>query len=228
MAIRFSNTRKIKKTAENWHVAEVDEAIVKRKFKKHAGRVMFPTTHDLVPSDPSFEPCMIVLGNLLAAGNEVLVTTKPHLAAVSRICRDFQQYKDQIQFRFTITSIHAATLKKWEPGAPSFEERLAALEHAFYAGYKTSISCEPALDEIEDLVRLYDFVIRYVTESFWIGKMNHMAGPATWTSREVVQAFEGKALVRFKDSIRNDVGMPGNTPSLPKGQTTLDISKEAT
>jgi DNA repair photolyase len=223
MAIRFSNTRKIKKTSENWHEMDVDQAIVDKSWRKCKGRVMFPTTHDLVPDDPSFEPCMTVLEKVLAAGNEVLVTTKPHVKAVVRICQDFYQYKDQIQFRFTITSIHADVLKKWEPGAPSFEERLEALEWAFHAGYKTSISCEPALDEIEDIQRLYDFVMPYVTESFWIGRMNHMTGPATWTSHEIFQAFDGKPLVRFKDSIRNEIGMVEKQPALPKGQTRLEV-----
>ena len=57
-------------------------------------------------------------------------------------------------------------LKFWEPGAPSFDERIACLKYAYEAGYATSISCEPMLDDKIDLV--IDAVRPDVTHSIWI------------------------------------------------------------
>ena len=81
MAVRFGRA-----TPETWKFMSVRPSDVERNYRKRQGRVMFPTSHDLIPGDPSFECCMVVLKKLLEAGNEVLVTTKPHLAAVRYIC----------------------------------------------------------------------------------------------------------------------------------------------
>jgi hypothetical protein len=190
----------------------VNEKAVQKGYKKRTGRIMFPTSHDLIPTDPSFESCMIVLGKLLRAGNEVLVTTKPHLDAVKRICSEFEHYKTQIQFRFTITSMNDATLKKWEPGAPSFTERYQALVHAHACGFKTSISCEPALDNIMGIQRLYDWCKNEVTESFWIGTMNYHVPPVRLDPREVYDHFNVIPLIRFKDTITKALGIASAKP----------------
>ena len=88
------------------------------------------------------------------------------------VINQFPNYKNQILFRFTIGSSDSAVLKFWEPNAPDFEERLAALKYAFDMGYKTSVSCEPMLDgNIDDLISK---VSPYVTDSIWLGKMNHL------------------------------------------------------
>jgi DNA repair photolyase len=65
-------------------------------------------------------------------------------------------------------------LKFWEPNAPSFEDRLASLQYAFKQGYRTSISCEPALDgnTFELVQRLSPFVF----DSIWIGLANRLKG----------------------------------------------------
>lgn len=57
-----------------------------------------------------------------------------------------------------------------EPGAPKFDERLRSLRHTFEASYKTSVSCEPFLDE--DIINLYYRIQPFITDSIWIGKMN--------------------------------------------------------
>jgi len=200
MAIRFK-----RKTAENWKVMLVRQHDVDHDYRRRDGRIMFPTSHDLIPTDPSFPACMTVLGKLLKSGNEVLVTTKPHLKAIEHICKNFEQFKGQIQFRFTITSMNDATLHHWEPGAPTFMERFQAAQHAFRLGFKTSISIEPILDTcLEDLLNLYGAVSRVSTESVWLGLMNYVRGGAALAPAEIYRAFKHRdGLVRFKDSIRN-------------------------
>ena len=78
--------------------------------------------------------------------------------------------KEQLLFRFTIGSALDEVLSFWEPGAPVFAERLAALELAWANGYQTSVSCEPMLDGHIDAV--IHQVEPFVTDAIWLGKAN--------------------------------------------------------
>lgn len=77
------------------------------------------------------------------AGNEILFVSKPHLEYILAIYYEFEDYKNNILFRFTIGSVNDETLHFWEPGAASFDERIASLKFAYDTGYQTSISCSP-------------------------------------------------------------------------------------
>ncbi len=165
MAIRFG-----RKTKENWKIMVPNQKAIFKNYNKRTGRVMFPTSHDITLE--SLENSIIVLQKLLKAENEVLITTKPNLYCVKKICERFKDNKDSIQFRFTITSINKENLDFWEPGAPSLEERLDSLKYAYDNEYKTSISIEPFLDS--DPYILVEKLRPFVTESIWIGKMNYI------------------------------------------------------
>lgn len=164
-ALRYGTT-----TIDSWK----DEAINKRKlparFKKRIGITMFPTTHDITPANLDY--CMTFLANILAPGNQVLIVSKPHLACIQAICDRFPQYRQNILFRFTIGSSVNQTLKFWEPGAPSYDERLECLEYAWWAVFKTSISCEPMLDNRID--KVVDAVMPYVRDAVWLGLPNDL------------------------------------------------------
>jgi len=135
-------------------------------------RVMYPSAHDIRPEH--LQENMEFLSHILEAGNEVLIVSKPHLICIKEICKKFAAYKDKILFRFTIGSADDAVLKFWEPGAPGFKERLECLKWAHKKGFATSVSCEPMLDNnIEKVVKK---VSPYVTETIWIGKINHLIG----------------------------------------------------
>ena len=166
MAIRFN-----RKTMDTWNVMKPNQKAIDKGYSKRKGRIMFPTSHDITPE--SLGGCLVVLKKLLDANNEVLITTKPNLNCVKHICNIFYKRKNLIQFRFTITSFDNELLSFWEPQAPSFEERLESLKHAFKLGYKTSISIEPFLDKNPFLL-VYK-LIPFVTESIWIGKMNYIS-----------------------------------------------------
>ena len=139
-----------------------------KKFGKRSGTIMFPTTHDITKSNVN--ECIKALLAMLAAGNQVLVVSKPDPFCIRQVCRSCDQYKDQILFRFTIGSANDRVLKFWEPDAPSFKERIVALREAHLRGFQTSISCEPMLDD------QIGFVIKevkaYVTDAIWLGKAN--------------------------------------------------------
>lgn len=165
MAIRFK-----RKTPENWAEEELNLKQLKKKFKKTDGYIMFPSSHDISPKNLEFS--IVFLKNLLKNNNNILIVTKPHLEVITEICRKFNNYKNNLLFRFTIGSSNTDTLKFWEPNAPSFEERLNSLKLAFDLGYKTSVSCEPILDIYTEA--LIAKIMPFVTDAIWIGKPNFL------------------------------------------------------
>lgn len=165
MSVRFHRS-----TPEDWENEVVNLASLNKRFKKVDGQIMFPSSHDLTPQN--LEHTMKFLGNILKPGNKVLIVTKPHFEVIKCICTLFQDYKDQILFRFTIGSINTETLKFWEPNAPSYEERKECLIYAFSNGFQTSISAEPMLDN--KAVELVADLEQYVTDAIWVGKANSL------------------------------------------------------
>ena len=216
MAKRFGRS-----TDNTWKKMEVKEDVVCKSFKKRPGRVMFPSTHDIFDISPFKEACFTVLRKLLESGNDILITTKPRFGIIRDIDLQFDHYKDQMQFRFTITSDNDRHLKFWEPNAPRFNERLDSLKYAFRKRFKTSVSIEPFLDY--DPTKLVEKIAPFTTESIWIGRMNYI--PRNNLSKEeepcyheirknyetshlweIYTRLNGNPKIRFKDSITNQLG----------------------
>ena len=128
MAVRF---RQVK--PEEWKEERIRWKDVRKRYRHFEGTVMFPSSHDITPQN--LVACLIVLRKLLRAGNKVLVVSKPHLECIRVICRVFEDYKDQILFRFTIGASDNEILSFWEPNAPRFKERLESLRYAFGKGF---------------------------------------------------------------------------------------------
>ena len=228
MASRFK-----RKTSDNWKDEIVDKSKLEKKFKKKQGRFMFPTTHDITPDNLDW--CMAYLENILKAGNEVLIVSKPHPECIQAMCQRFIKYQQQILFRFTIGSTDNATLKFWDQNAPSFDERLEALEYAHRMGFATSVSCEPLLDKnADDLIRQ---VRPYVTDAIWLGKVNMIISrlkinghgdQETMTKankliedlsesyiKELHMRYQNDPNIKWKDSFKKVVGIDiSTTPGL--------------
>jgi len=139
-----------------------------KKPVKQKGTGMFPTTHDI--TENNVDKCIEYLEKQLAIGNKILITSKPHIKCIEKICSKLEKYKKQLLFRFTIGSISDNVLKFWEPNAPTYDERMACLRHAYKKGFETSVSCEPVLDKSISLVVCK--ALPYVTNTIWLGKMN--------------------------------------------------------
>lgn len=210
-------------TPEQWSSCRVIEKEVVKKQPLYPGQVMFPTAHDIVPEN--LEDCLVVLRNLLDAGNRVLVVTKPHLDCVRRICSDFSGAKDRILFRFTITARDLEVLQFWEPHAPDYLERKCCLEYAFNNGFDTSVSVEPMLDTA-DVAAMVRELLPCVSHSIWLGKMNKITERVACDSEEMrleteriergqsnerlFQLFEelgGLKQVRWKESVKEVLGL---------------------
>jgi len=219
MAKRFGRC-----TEETWKEMEINRSVLDRKFRKYNGRVMFPSSHDIVDVPEIKEACFIVIDKLLKAGNELLITTKPKLSITKEIIKHFYYFKGLLQFRFTITSLDNQLLSFWEPNAPSYEERFEALKCAYKSGFKTSVSVEPFLDYTPQT--LVYALSPYITESIWLGPMNYI--PQNGISREdeqqyveirkryeishlkhIYEEIKDFPLIRFKDSMTNRLNMAG-------------------
>jgi len=216
MALRFSRIE----SADDWTEMRVKYSEVRKRRRKLDGRVMFPTTHDITPE--TLDPCREVLRNLLAAGNDVLIVSKPHLSVIEALCRDLMLWREQVTFRFTIGARDESILAYWEPGAPCYEERLASLRLAHKQGYATSVSCEPLLDAT-DAVGLFNELSPHVTDSIWIGKMNRISERASDASPQEIErirrgqsresifgiytALKDRPLIRWKESYKEVIGL---------------------
>jgi len=220
MAVRMGRS-----TAGGWASPLANQRALGRRFRKRSGTIMFPSSHDITPSN--IGECLAVLTRMLEAGNHVLIVTKPDSDCVERLCRELEPHKGRILFRFTIGSADDAILKRWEPGAPSFARRLAALQHAHARGFATSVSCEPMLDARVD--KVVEAVRPFVTDAVWIGKANRLRHAvrinapgneeamrwadellATQTDgaiRDLYARFQADPLIKWKDSIKKVVGL---------------------
>ena len=230
MAVRFKQL-----TAAEWPLERIREHDVNRKHKKYSGRVMFPSSHDITPTN--LDACMTVLEKLLAAGNEVLIVSKPHLDCIRTICDAFERYRDifdvfdghsryRMVFRFTIGAVDDRILSFWEPNAPVYEERKAALKYAFEAGFQTSVSVEPMLDS-KNIDILVSELIPYITDSLWIGEMNYAGrfskyagmpiqnelnriktGQTHKVIRDIYNRYNSNPKIKWKNGIKKMLGLP--------------------
>lgn len=217
MAKRFGRC-----TEATWKDMVVNDKAVTARYGKYKGRVMFPSSHDIIDTPKVIEACFTVLTKLLKAGNETLITTKPNLSVVKKVIRQFQTFDEQIQFRFTITSMNDKSLSFWEPNAPTYEERLESLKYAYKKNFKTSVSIEPFLDyNPQDLVYALS---PFVTESIWLGPMNYIHNHASPNGKgelyagirknyeiehlwDIYRSLVDFPLIRFKDSMNNRLGI---------------------
>jgi DNA repair photolyase len=215
MAVRF---RQVKE--EEWPAMHIRQHDVQRKHKNYGEVVMFPSSHDITKGN--LDACRTVLAKLLAAGNEVLVVSKPDLTCIIALCEACKDFRDNILFRFTIGAMDNGLLSFWVPGAPSYEERRDALKYAFENGFQTSVSAEPMIDAY-NMTGLVAELLPYITETLWIGKMNYL-GRVKVDSAKTADAVErvkasqsddrilaifnslsGLGQIRWKDSIRRVV-----------------------
>ncbi len=154
-----------------WANETIREKDVDKRYKLYDGRVGFPTSHDITPTN--LNDYIFVLKKLLGAGNEILIVSKPNLECIKRICDEAVDSKEEILFRFSIGAMDDNILSFWDTNAPLYPERKESLKYAFDNGFQTSVSMEPLLDSANVVAAATDLV-PYVTDFIWIGKMNHI------------------------------------------------------
>jgi len=130
---------------------------------------MLPGTHDIFPE--ILDETISYFRTHLEIGNKLLIVSKPHLECIQALIKEFKEYKDQIHFRFTITTHNDSLINIWEENAPLYHERLDCLMYAFHKGFHTSVSIGPFLDK--DPLPLITTLEKFTTE-IWLEPINHL------------------------------------------------------
>jgi DNA repair photolyase len=207
----------------SWTDEKIQTKMLNKKFGLRDGVTMFPTTHDITPTN--LDACLTVLKNVLSPGNSVLVVSKPHIDCIKSLCDSLGEYKEQILFRFTIGASDNDILSYWEPGAPNYEERLSSLKYAFDNGFRTSVSMEPVLDW-KNIVSVFKEMAPFVTDSIWVGAMNFIEQRVKIendedriraveikrhqhieTYQEVYSELKDHPLIKWKESLKEALGL---------------------
>jgi len=162
-------------------------------------RVMFPSTHDITPA--YLDTYCRTLSNILEAGNDVLLVSKPHTECIEHICTEFAAFKTQMEFRFTIGSIDPKITAFWEPGAPSPEERMHCLQYATDHGYQTSVSMEPMLEGKEGAIATFNTLAPMTNGTIWIGMMNDLDERVVAADKDVQGAVAKIKQMQSRDEI---------------------------
>ena len=108
-----------------------------------------------------------------------------------RALRDFDLLQEYHKARLGTTLVFTsqADADKWEPYAPSVDDRIIAIKHAHDRGIKTWVSLEPVISPAQalDLIR----ELHPIVDHWKVGKLNYKNLPVDWIAfRE-----EGKALL---------------------------------
>jgi len=156
------------KTWDMWKDMILREEVVNHGYMHSAKMTMFPTTHDIVPADKTYPSCLLLIEKNLQVGNRMLITSKPAFAAIDDITTKFKNYIDLIKFRFTITTMNADLMSRYELHAPSLSERIKCAEMAHERGFNVTFSIEPALDNPARLIER----LSELTNEIWLGIMN--------------------------------------------------------
>ncbi len=168
--------------------------------RKYEGIIMTPTSHDITLDNVDLAKKFYK--QLLMAGNQLLIVSKPLKKAIIELADHLEEYKDtnQITWRFSITTLMPDNQKLFEPKAPGSKHRIEVLKEMFDRGWNTSVSIEPFLDAT--LLSVINIVHPYVRENIWVGLMNKKYCPRDlWEKAHLTRLYEPKMLQYFKEVI---------------------------
>ena len=108
----------------------------------------------------------------------------------TRVERDFDLLQGYTKARLGTTLLFTSQedADKWEPKAPSIDDRIAAIEHAHAKGIKTWVSLEPVIipEQALSLIKMLDPIV----DHWKIGKLNYKALNVDWIAfREEARAL---------------------------------------
>ena len=186
-------------------------------YGKVDGTIMVPTSHDITPGN--IDDYHRTAENILRSGNRLLIVSKPSMQCIRRLCDSLLPYRNEITFRFTISTMDLQTAKLLEPYAPAPNERVTCLKYAYESGYETSVSSEPLLGGLQTAQAIYASTEPYISDTIWFGKINRppiknqpkdIVDKLVWIKtqqsdekiRMLVNVFDGQEKVRWKDTIQ--------------------------
>jgi DNA repair photolyase len=183
MATRF------KREKGAWNKPIPNIPALKKNWRVRKGIIMFPTSHDISPDPEIMKNCFTTLEKLLKPGNHVLLVSKMHKEVAQELLnlygKGITNEKDVVKtalrdknrsllnIRVTIGSCLQEDLDYWEPGAPTYNDRLECLKMLYHSGFNTSVSIEPMLNT-NVLDKLISEIRPFVTDSIWVGTMSYL------------------------------------------------------
>jgi DNA repair photolyase len=97
----------------DWETEELTKKAFVTSYPLKKGVIMFPTAHDITPSN--IDAYLRVIKLMLDKGNQLLIVSKPRLDCIKRLVDELKPYQAQIMFRFTIGSMDDDVTAFWEP-----------------------------------------------------------------------------------------------------------------
>ncbi|NEP19196.1 MAG: radical SAM protein [Leptolyngbya sp. SIO4C1] len=153
------------------------EHILSEASKLRGEIVQLPVTHDITPFN--VELCIQAISELVQH-NQVVVVTKPFEECIDAIIAAFSQehLKRKITFRISISSDDDTLLRKWEPGAPLYQERFHVLKKLHQLGWRVGANIAPMLD-IPNVVHLFRTLEPFCNDTIYVAKIaeGHLLKP---------------------------------------------------
>lgn len=187
---------------DDWKNMVNRNELAKKKYQKIDGVIMSPSSHDITPENINL--AKVVFFHILEVGNTLLIVSKPDVQLIKELNEFLAKFKNQILWRLTIGTLNDNLRDYWEPGAPSIENRLCALEELYKNGWKTSVSIEPFLDR--DVIKLIKRIESFVSHTIWIGPMNKIHVPKELWTQDLTELYSPESLYSLKkeiDSLNN-------------------------
>lgn len=176
---------------------------IKSKECQEAKVIMYASMHDFTPDN--IDLCCWAIEQLLKLTTaQLLLVSKPRESCIGQIAEQFKEFKDRIEFRFTLGTFWQPTLDIWEPECSSVQERIICIrEVPKIWGYKVSVSMEPLLEpklaELEEIIANFEY---WNVASIWIGAMNYIPDAPKLDYQLIYNTFKGNPKIKFKESFR--------------------------
>jgi hypothetical protein len=155
---------------------EMDMKKVNKKWRTTCSTApkmyFFPSSSDIF--EENVDAYLEVCKKIIDCGHEIFFTTKTSPAVVSRIADGFVQmggkYVNSFHPYITITTDDNELLRRFEPRAPSFEDRVANLRILIEKGLNANVMMEPYLSDPLAHTRackkpLLDYLLDIITNS---------------------------------------------------------------
>jgi hypothetical protein len=176
-ALRFKKIHNV----HEWANPKINNKAVEKEYGKIDGQIMFPSSHDITPK--ILEPCMIVLGKLLSAGNQVLVVSKPHIECIEEITNRFIDFKNQMLDSSNVIKM--------------FYFLKNSVTHSIWIGKMNQIRNRVEILTEEDEIRVKEIENGQTDERI----------------REIYDALKDEPLIRWKESFKEVLGLKLPTES---------------
>jgi hypothetical protein len=136
----------------------------------------FPSSSDIFEENAS--DYVSVCRKMIDAGHEIFFVTKPSMASIRAIVSEFDQpeYKSKMHVFVTITTDDDAILRKFEPFAPLYEERVSVIRYLIEQNFSTNVMMEPYLSDPMPIIDRLMPILATQRDPDWvitIGKMNY-------------------------------------------------------